>query len=83
MEYVSFPLPLNTPRHFIKTSFYWDNIYHELVSIFMGHQTSGKEWLTDFSSVDISETIPFFIEKVEKVLDNLGFQPMPYLPPLR
>lgn len=82
-EYISFPLPLNTPRHYIRSSFYWDNIHHELASIFMGHQTSGKEWLSEFSSVDLSETTRIFSEKVDKVLGELGFGIVRYLPTVR
>ncbi|MBA4372596.1 MAG: hypothetical protein C0402_07000 [Thermodesulfovibrio sp.] len=82
-EYISFPLPLNTPRHYIRSSFYWENIHHELASIFMGHQTSGKEWLTDFSSVDLSEIVDIFSKNVESVLRELGFDSVQYLPAVR
>jgi hypothetical protein len=82
-EFISFPLPLNTPRHYIRSTFYWEDIYYELASTFMGHQTAGKEWLVDFSSVDFSELVGIFKEEVDSMLEKLGFEIIPYLPNLR
>ncbi len=82
-EYIPYPLPLNTPRHYIRTSFYWENFFYELASLFMGHQTAGKEWLTAFSSVDFSETVDLFVKEVESVMDKLKFEVIPYVPVLR
>jgi hypothetical protein len=82
-EHLPFPLPLNTPRHNIRTTFYWEGVYHEAAAMFMGHQTSGKEWLARFSSADFSEVEDLFKELVSKMMADCKIEPIPYLPVLR
>jgi len=79
-ENLQFPLPLNTARHYVSSTLYWKNVYHETAAMLMGHQTAGKEWLATFSSAEFSGAEDIFKQEIGKMLKVLTIEKIPYLP---
>lgn len=73
-----FPFKLNASRHLVRTRLFEMKVPHQLLNVYIGHQTKGKEFLSHFSlslSCDIKEKI---MPQMEKLANELDLSVIPY-----
>lgn len=73
-----FPFKLNASRHLVRTRLFEMKIPHQLLNVYIGHQTKGKEFLSHYSlslSCDIKEKI---LPQMEKLAKELNLSIIPY-----
>lgn len=77
---IDYSLPPNWPRHFSRNNFYRIGIANDLAEYWMGHQHCAKEVLNVASSVFLDILINTGLPVIEKLLEELGFEVMDYMP---
>ena len=77
---IDYGLPANMPRHFLRTYLFDANITCDLADTWMGHQHVGRETLGITSSVIYDDAVHVCMPHIDKMMQELGFSQVAYLP---
>jgi hypothetical protein len=77
---IDYILPMNMPRHYMRTYLYDAGISNEAADMWMGHQHAGKEAFNMASSTILINAVKTCLPVIEDMLNKLGFLDVRHLP---
>jgi hypothetical protein len=77
---VPFPFNWKSPRHFVRTFLYENNIYNEFGDVWLGHHRISREPLGFASSLQYKKVKEIGLDIVNQMLKEIGFKHLSYLP---
>jgi hypothetical protein len=76
-------LPLNFPRQYLRNYLYHAGLANDAIDAWFGHLHEGREILHKTSGTIPTKALGECLTRVERLLDELGFKELKYLPKLR
>ncbi len=77
---ISYTLPPNMPRHWVRNYLEKAGIFQEIAEALMAHHHLGKELLNQSSAALPSKAIKVLLPRIEALLSQLGFEVIAYKP---